>query len=116
MAFIRWQPENDPFTIAVFGEELSFFYYGNYGGPDYPEKKELETGKKHEPLPEDELTLEPVSPIDYFFYIHDVESNNGKAYNKHQAEADLSLLNSLTSYTSEDAIDAEEALYDGIAS
>jgi hypothetical protein len=41
MTYIKWQEE--PFTVDVFGQELSFFYYGNYGGPDYPDKQELVT-------------------------------------------------------------------------
>jgi hypothetical protein len=115
MTYIKWQEE--PFTVDVFGQELSFFYYGNYGGPDYPDKQELVTAKKHQPLSAEELALtdapQPVSSIDYYFYVHDVESNSGNGYNKHQIEADLHLLTSLTEYTSGDP---EESLYDGVAS
>src|SRR5829696_3652163 len=106
----------DPFTVSVAGQDLSFFYYGNYGGPDYPDKQELVTAKHHEPLsPEALLATDapnPLSTIDYFFYVHDVESNSGKGYNKHQAEADLNLLTNLALHTNPPGTDPEDLLYE----
>ena len=45
--------------------------------------------------------------------MHDVESNSGKGYNKHQAEADLNLLTSLATNTA--STDPEDLLYEGVA-
>jgi hypothetical protein len=114
MANIKW--EEPPFTVIVGDQDLSFFYYGNYGGPDYPDKKDLITAKKNEPLSWTELSAtdapEPADLIDYYFYVHDVESSNGNGYNKQQAEADFNLLTNLAGHTS---TDPEESLYDGVA-
>ena len=116
MANIRWQEQ--PFTVDVLGNDVNVFYYGNYGGPDYPDTSALVTKKNGGLLSENQLEkkgLAAVSTLDFFFYEHDVRSNRADTVEE-QAGADIKLLKSLTYRDTSYSSDPEDLLYDAIAS
>jgi hypothetical protein len=115
---IHWNEDAPDFpgTFEVGDTGLFFFYYGNYGGPAYPNSAELETGPGGSPLPVDQLSLTAEDLLDYHFYVHDAQSlKAGPNYNKKQAQADINLINSLTYGDQSYNADPEASLYDGLA-
>jgi hypothetical protein len=116
MANIKWQEQ--PFTVDVLGNDVNVFYYGNYGGPAYPDSSELVTKPNGRPLSEKQLSktdLPAVDKADFFFYVHDVQSSQADTVQE-QAAADVTLLKSLTYQDASYSSDPEAVLYDAITS
>jgi len=125
MTYIHW---NDLFYVdlttgAAFetgGEGLiPVPKYGAYGGAFHP-GGELPTdeGNMYGSFSDLEqatsgTSLEPVDLSDYYYYVHDFQSNNANT-SEEQAEADINLINSLTFNDSSYANDPEATFYDGI--
>jgi hypothetical protein len=117
MANINWESGSPFFTEIVLGNEVNVFYYGNYGGPGYPDASELVTKKNGDPLSQNQLEkkgLAAVDTEDYFFYVHDVESLQANTVEE-QALADIHLIKSLTYNDASYSSDPEALLYDAIA-
>lgn len=127
MANINWERTFpvDPSTgeVLPIGTEgaLDLPTYGNYGGGGYSvggSGEELLTTSMGKPLSQARLTTvgspsqDPLDPLDYLFYRHDVVSNDvGEPYNRAQARADASLVKSLIKLDA--SYDPEASLYAG---